>query len=291
MPIHTIPLAVQRAVRETLGADLIRFSFSGGGCINQGGKLETSRGIFFLKWNDAKKYPDMFKAEAHGLNMLASPNVIDIPEVILTGDSEGSQFLVLEFIEEKSKSQRYWENLGSQLATLHKRSDDFFGLERDNYIGSLKQINAQEKNWIKFFIEHRLQHQLKLAIDHQRLNVSIAKQFDVLFGKLPHLLPNEKPALIHGDLWSGNLITNEKGEPCLIDPAVYFGNREMEIAFTRLFGGFSHRFYESYNEAFPLEASYLKRTDIFNLYPLLVHVNLFGGGYATQVVSILDQFV
>ena len=180
--------------------------------------------------------------------------------------------------------------MGARLAALHRCSKDFFGLDHNNYIGSLRQFNHQQTSWVNFFIEQRLNVQLKLAIDSGMMDSKWLNEFESLYAKLPAMLPEEKPSLLHGDLWGGNLITDEKGEPCLIDPAVYFGSREADLAMTKLFGGFDDEFYTSYQHTFPLQPGYDKRFDIYNLYPLLVHVNLFGGSYKSAVANILKAF-
>ena len=181
--------------------------------------------------------------------------------------------------------------MGQRLASLHRCSSEFFGLDDDNYIGSLRQYNHPNSNWINFFIEQRLEVQVKLAINKWRCCPHGGqKKFESLYAKLPSLIASEKPSLVHGDLWSGNLITDDKGEPCLIDPAVYFGNREADLAMTRLFGGFNDEFYSAYEESFPLPQGSEKRIDLYNLYPLLVHVNLFGGSYVHSVEGILRAF-
>jgi fructosamine-3-kinase len=163
-------------------------------------------------------------------------------------------------------------------------------LEQDNFIGSLIQENKQQPDFINFFISQRLEVQLKIARNQGALNQSDTRYFNSLFNKLNNIVPIEKPALLHGDLWSGNFMVNSSGAPCIFDPAVYYGHREADIAMTQLFGGFSPEFYHAYNETCPLEKDWQKRTDIFNLYPLLVHVNLFGGSYAAQVLRIIRHF-
>ena len=292
--ISRIPSSVLEGVKELLKIvdDLAvqDFYFASGGCINQGGRIKTTSGNFFLKWNDEKKFPKMFEAESKGLKLLYQQNTLRIPKVIGVGERESYQFLLLEFIDQKSRSKMYWRHLGSGLAGLHQCTEVSFGLDHDNYIGSLKQFNRAHSTWINFFIEQRLNVQVKLAIDTGLSGSDWMKKFETLYTKLPSLLPEEKPSLLHGDLWSGNLITDEKGEPCLIDPAVYFGSREADLAMTRLFGGFDAEFYSSYTEVFPLQKGYEKRVDLYNLYPLLVHVNLFGGSYVHSVENILRAF-
>jgi len=292
--ISRIPRDVLDGVKEVLNipdlSSMLEFAFAGGGCINQGGKLKTTIGSFFLKWNDDKKFPGMFEAESKGLQLLHRQNAIRIPKVIGHGKNNGHQFLLLEFIEQKSKLKNFWEQCGQSLASLHRCSSDLFGLDHANYIGSLLQYNHTNSNWINFFIEQRLEVQVTFAINNGVAPSAWAKKFQALYVKLPSLIASEKPALVHGDLWSGNLITDDKGEPCLIDPAVYFGNREADLAMTRLFGGFGEEFYSAYDESFPLPQGSEKRVDLYNLYPLLVHVNLFGGSYMHSVERILRAF-
>ena len=292
--ISRIPRDVLDGITEVLNlpdlSAILEFAFAGGGCINHGGKLTTSSGSFFLKWNDDKNFPGMFEAEAKGLQLLHQQNAIRIPNVIGHGKNGPHQFLVLEFIEQKSRSKNYWEQLGQRLASLHRCSSELFGLDHANYIGSLRQYNHTNSNWINFFIEQRLDVQVNLAINNGAAPAGWAKKFEALYLKLPSLITIEKPSLIHGDLWSGNLITDDHGEPCLIDPAVYYGNREADLAMTRLFGGFSGEFYSAYEDAFPLPRGTEKRIDLYNLYPLLVHVNLFGGSYMHSVEGILRAF-
>jgi fructosamine-3-kinase len=267
------------------------FSFTGGGCINNGGKLTTSHGTFFLKWNDAAKFPAMFNVEAKGLNLLAESKSMYIPKVIGAGEAGSFQFLVLEFMNASYRTQHYWRDFGVQLATLHRNTSTAFGLDHDNYIGSLPQQNTLHTSWIEFFIHNRLDAQLRLAERSGLVDKSLRRKFETLYKKLPELLIEEKPALLHGDLWSGNVMVNQHGAPSLIDPAVYFGHREMDVAMSQLFGGFNPEFLQVYHEAFPLTPGVEDRLQLYNLYPLLVHVNLFGGNYLAQVNSILRRFI
>ena len=293
--LQDIPVDVRQGVNSILKSrgkiEFLNFSFSTGGCINQGGKLSTSTGDFYLKWNDAEKFPAMFQAEAKGLQLLQRGNEIDIPKVIGFGEEGSYQFLILAFIRQIAPSKNYWKILGRQLAELHRRTDELFGLDHPNYIGSLRQFNDPNSSWINFFIEHRLNVQLKLAIDAGRIDSATSKSFEKFYLNLPSLLPEEKPSLLHGDLWHGNLLCSESGNPCLIDPAVYYGSRETDLAMTRLFGAFSVEFYKSYEEHFPLLPGHAQRVDIYNLYPLLVHLNLFGPEYLIRIVAILKSFV
>jgi protein-ribulosamine 3-kinase len=289
--VDQIPRVISSAISHKLNCTINAFDFVSGGCINHGGRIETSKGVFFLKWNTADKYPGMFQAEAEGLNLLRANSSLRIPSVIASDRTEGFQFLILECISHAKRSKKYWEDLGEQLAALHKKSSNQFGLASNNYIGSLPQRNNFHGTWLDFFREERLMPQVELAFDQGKIGSDIVHEFDKLYTRLPDLVIEDNPSLLHGDLWSGNLIVDELGNPCLIDPAVYYGNREMELAFTQLFGGFDPAFYSSYEANFPMEDGFKSRIDLYNLYPLLVHVNLFGGGYVRQVVSILRDYV
>lgn len=294
--MRSLPLSVSNDVTNFLSkkfnADFILKDFTptSGGCINNGGRLTTSRGIFFIKWNHAKRYPGMFMAEAKGLELLASADVIRVPKVVGVSENQDYQFILLEFISSQKHSAHYWELLARQLAKLHMKSGEYFGLDHNNYMGSLPQYNDVKKSWVDFFITQRLNVQLKIAIDSQAIDEFVLKKFEKLYQKISSILTDENPSLIHGDLWGGNLLTDENGNPCLIDPAVYFGNREVDLAMTQLFGGFANEFYEVYQEVYPLPKGAQERFDIYNLYPLLVHVNLFGQGYLNQVLNILNSF-
>jgi len=208
---------------------------------------------------------------------------------------DNTQYLVLEYITplalgRESGSEIFWHTFGAQLARMHKHSSKTFGLDHNNYIGSLPQSNNHHSAWSDFFILGRLEPQIKLALDAKRIGSEMVKLFNRLFQRIENIFPPEPPALLHGDLWSGNYMRGKAGEPVLIDPAVYFGHREMDLAMTKLFGGFENEFYQSYQEEFPMEKDWQQRADICNLYPLLVHVNLFGGSYASQISIILSRF-
>lgn len=261
-----------------------------GGDINRAFIIKTGKSAYFLKFNDAKRYPSMFKAEAEGLRLLSKNGTPRIPEVIATGENDCHSWLLLEFIEKGSPGSHFWESFGQQLACLHRHSHHAFGLDHANYIGSLPQSNTYHQSWCSFFVEERIQPQLRMASNSRFIDKSLNGHFERMFLRLPEIFPTEPPALLHGDLWSGNFLCDNQGNPCLIDPAVYFGFREMDLAMTRLFGGFSPEFYREYQAVFPLEPGWEMRFDICNLYPLLVHVNLFGGGYVQSVKQVVSRF-
>jgi fructosamine-3-kinase len=191
----------------------------------------------------------------------------------------------MEYIQSSAPNSDYWSLLGRGLAKLHQQTNDQFGWSEPNYIGRLPQKNDWHADWNEFFWEQRLKPQIKTARDQGRLTTEQAKGLDALSGKLSQIFPPSRPALLHGDLWSGNVMVGATGEPVLVDPAVYFGHPEIELAFTKLFGGFDQQFYESYQEESALAPGFDQRIDLYNLYPLLVHLNLFGTGYLQEVLQ------
>lgn len=266
-------------------------SFKSGGCINNALKLDTSEGHFFLKWqSDIPE--DMFQKEAEGLKLLARAGSIKIPEVFGYGQMDGRYYLLMENIESGVPLKDYWRNFGFSLAEMHMRNtSDNYGLDHNNYIGKLPQPNEAADNWVDFFIEKRLEFQLKLAVQNRLVDSSFVQRYRTFYELLPQLLPTDQPALLHGDMWSGNVMVAQDGHVCLIDPAVYYGHREIELAFTQMFGGFGHEFYTAYNEAYPMEHGFDERVDIYNIYPHMVHVNLFGTSYLGGVESVLRRYL
>ena len=265
--------------------------FVTGGCINQTVRLDTDLGVFFLKWNEEQ--PDgMFEAEEAGLDLLGehASDEIKVPRVVGRGQTARRDYLLLEYLHERPETDDYWEVLGRGLAKLHQASHSQFGLDHDNYIGSLRQKNTQKDSWLDFFFEHRLKPQFGLAFYEHKIDQGFLRRLDALRPKLEGFFPEEAPALLHGDLWSGNAMPIKSGRPSIFDPAVYYGHREMELAFTRLFGGFDDRFYEAYREACPMAPHFAERKDVYNLYPLMVHTNLFGTSYLAGVEKVFKRF-
>tara|TARA_R110002072_G_scaffold4384_16_gene30802 strand:+ start:2184 stop:2876 length:693 start_codon:yes stop_codon:yes gene_type:complete len=229
----------------------------------------------------------MFEAEAKGLQLLKNTNTFKIPEAISYGETEKHSYLLLEYINPGTKSPNFNNTFGHQLAAMHQNTASHFGLDHDNYIGSLPQINdCNITHSAEFFVEKRLNPQWHLATQ----NGFDFKNIDAFLKNIQNEIPNEPPALIHGDLWNGNYLVDTYGNPCLIDPAVSFTSREMDLAMMQLFGGFPERVYSIYNENFPLENNWKNRTDIWQLYYLLVHLNLFGSGYYNQVNTIIKKY-
>jgi len=261
-----------------------------GGCINNAALLISNKERFFIKWNSANKYPGMFQVEMDGLLLLSNANNIALPKAIFAGEVDDTAFLLLNYVDSASQKNNFWEHFGQSLALLHKNTNAEFGLAHNNYIGALYQYNAFEKTWPEFFVNQRLEKQVKMAFDKHLLNTVHLKHFNGLYQQLGNIFPNEPPALLHGDLWSGNYLTGADGLACIIDPAVYYGHREMDLGMSKLFGGFSAAFYASYNQTYPLEKSWSQRTDICNLYPLLVHLNLFGLSYLRNIDVVIRKF-
>lgn len=261
-----------------------------GGDINQTFQLETTIGSFFLKLNNVN-FEDMFLREFEGLQFLYQTKTIKIPEPFLHGRFENRIFLITGFIEKGVTSKDFWQKFAHQLAALHKHINEQFGLNTDNYIGSLKQSNSFCKTWSEFYADQRIMPLMRLAFHQNKCNKGDLLKADRLCKRFDELFPKEKPALIHGDLWSGNFMSDETGNPVIFDPAVYYGNREMDIAMSLLFGGFDNSFYIHYNEAFQLQAGWKDRIELCQLYPLLVHLVLFGGHYYYNVMEIIENYL
>lgn len=274
---------------EQRGEKLKSISPLSGGNINDVYLVQTFGEKRVIKLNSKNKFPEMFSEEQKGLGELKNANAIGIPESLESGNFEDKSFLILEYVESGHKTPIFWENFGIQLNKLHQVSNEAFGFSSNNYIGSLSQSNQYHSNWSEFYALERLEPQLKSAIDKGYLK-GFTSKFENLYTKLENLFPIESPCLIHGDLWSGNFIASNNDSPYLIDPAVYYGHREMDIGMSMLFGGFDKHFYECYNAENPLENKWQERVPLTQLYPLLVHVNLFGEGYVSSVKSVIDKF-
>ena len=279
---------------EPLYGAKVKSSFStSGGSINQTSVLELTNGQrVFLKQN-AIAPRDFFLAETRGLKLLAqAENGPRIPKPIAVQPGSTPTFLLLEYIESSTEDKNFAERLARSLAQLHRMGQDYFGLDHDNYIGSTPQKNTLEKDGIKFFREQRIDFQRQLARRSGLLPVAIDKKLDLLCDDLGNFLniSGEKPALLHGDLWSGNYFPDSEGRPCIFDPAVYYGLREADLAMTELFGRLPQRFYDAYHESFPMNPGYAERKDLYNLYHLLNHLNLFGSSYLASVEQVVKRY-
>jgi fructosamine-3-kinase len=282
---------LQSYIQTLLGASIASAQPLSGGDIHRAALLVTSEGRqFFLKYNTSGQAVEMFRTEALGLALLGASKVMAVPKVHGHGAADGYAFLLLEYIQPGHRNRRFWEDFGGSLAALHGTTSAQFGFAHDNFIGSLPQSNKWHETWQKFYSEERLLPQMRLAREHNRLNVSDEKQLENLCKKIPDVCPDESPALTHGDLWSGNFLCNAASKPVLIDPSASFAHREMDLAMSRLFGGFDAVFYQSYEETWPLAPDFENRLEVYQLYYLLVHVNLFGGGYVESVRRVLRRY-
>lgn len=275
-----------------------------GGDINKAYALTINTGDrIFMKAN-SKSNADFFTAEAAGLSAIASTKTIATPEILCTGTDDGEDvgysFLLLKFIKSAKARDDYWEVLGQELAALHKAdtkvlwpdsiSCDSFGFFQDNFIGARPQVNTPCPSWISFFRDNRLAPQFKAADSY--FSTEDRNKITKLLDNLDKfLMEPSKPSLLHGDLWNGNVMCGPLGKAILIDPAVYIGHAEADLAMTQLFGGFPQKFYDAYLESNPIEPGYEDRRDLYNLYQLLNHLNLFGPTYLGPVLSIVDEYV
>jgi fructosamine-3-kinase len=292
---NTLLKEVETHLSKKLGKTVVIQSGDslGGGCINHASKIETSAGVFFLKWN-GNCMADMFLREAESLEELrkAAAGQLVVPKVFAAKEVDASPgFLVLEYLEPGYGRGNSDEILGRGLATIHTCSAEKFGFYHDNYCGSTPQDNSRKTNWAEFFRDNRLGFLLQLIQKERPLPAGELKVYEQLLHKIPDFVPkNSVPALIHGDLWSGNYMNTSSG-PALIDPASYYADREMEMGIMTLFGGFSQRFYSAYNEVYPLPAEWRERNRLYQLYHVLNHYYLFGGGYRSQALQIARDYL
>jgi fructosamine-3-kinase len=272
------------------GLNVQRYERVDGGDINKAYCLFTSQGKYFLKTNEENRFPYMFIKEANGLKMLRDNSSLIVPSVIKTGISYQEQYILLEWLEKGSTQKDTWKDFGTGLAMMHKKSQAYFGLDDENYIGSLKQFNSSHIQWNTFYAECRIMPLVKTLFDSSVFSDQDVDSANSFCNKLINLFPEEPPALLHGDLWAGNFLITSTGSAAIFDPAVYFGHREMDIGMTKLFGGFDQRLYDFYNDIYPLEEGWEKRLPVTQLYPLLVHAVLFGGHYIASAKNIFKAY-
>ena len=279
-------------VEDWAGQKVMSTKSVGGGCISKAEMLTFEKGnTCFIKTRCSSA--DVFEKEAKGLHELKKANAIRVPEVLFVDED----CLLLEQIHLGEQNPEFFSNFGRQLARLHQYGALRFGFPQNNYIGNTPQINTCNKleaeNWCDFYYNKRLLHQYKLAEENGLVGPELKNGFILLENRIEEILEGseEKPALLHGDLWSGNFLCDERSQPCLIDPAVYYGHREAELAMTRLFGGFDDSFYSSYQKTYPLPEGYDYRENIYMLYHVLNHLNSFGNNYYGQAVRLLWSYL
>lgn len=293
--------SLDRALASLFGSSvkIARRDRIAGGDINEAYGLTLTDGSRIFMKSNTRENASFFLAETEGLNAIAGTGVIGTPEILCSGTDEervGYSFLLLEFIAGGNRIRDAWETFASQLAAMHRaETADFvpggrYGFLQDNYIGAGEQKNTPHDRWISFFRDCRLKPQFDRAAGY--FSISDRKRIDRLLERLDEILVEpEHPSLLHGDLWSGNVITGNDGRIWLIDPAAYVGHAEADLAMTELFGGFPQVFYEAYREAAPLQPGYHRRRDLYNLYQLLNHLNLFGGSYLSSVKRVIGEYV
>ena len=282
-------MLLKRIIQQRLSEKVTDIAPLTGGDINQVYLINCVDKRYVVKHNSRTRFPEMFELEVQGLKALSKCGA-RTPAVIDHFESDKEQFLILEYIEQEAAKSEFWVHFSHDLSTLHQSSNTFFGLRQDNYIGSLIQANDPMPSWESFFIEKRLQPLTRIAFDKRLLSTRHLSDFERLYKMFSKLIPVEPPAMLHGDLWSGNLLCASGQQAVFIDPAVYFGHREVDIAMTQMFGGFGRQFIEAYNERFALQNDWEQRIPIHNLYPQLVHLILFGHSYLSGIEQVLKRF-
>jgi fructosamine-3-kinase len=281
---------IRQKIESELNDSIINTRSVGGGCINDAQIITCKSGAtYFLKVNYAQ-LPGMFINEANGLREIKKANVIKVPEAILADNN----FILMENISSSGKKKNFFEQFGERFARLHMFTADNHGFYENNYIGSTIQLNLpQNNNWNEFYWNNRILFQVKLCEKNGYVPGELLKGISALEMKLDYIFSGSEntPSLLHGDLWSGNYIADQDGEACLIDPAVYYGNREADLAMTKLFGGFTGEFYKTYNETYPLPSGYEYRENFYKLYHILNHLNLFGTGYYSKALSLIRFYL
>ncbi len=283
-----VSTSIQKELANALGSEPKDFESLSGGCISDAFACHLSDGRrVFVKTKEGCD-SRMFRAEAKGLQWIADAQSLRTPKVLAAGDT----FLALEFIESAAAAANYDLLLGTGLAKLHLSGASRLGFEEDGFLATLPQDNQSSLSWQEFYVERRLEPLLRRAVDQGLMPVSLCTPFETLFSRMSEVMGDEtEVARLHGDLWSGNVHTDEKGHPVLIDPAAYGGHREIDLAMLKLFGSPSAAFYRAYEDSWPLEAGHQSRVGLYQLYPLLAHVNLFGGSYVASCEQALRQYL
>lgn len=292
MALAPVPPSIRQKLMERFpNTTEIQFGPVGGGCINETYQLSFGNDRCFCKINSATKFPQLFEREANGLKLIAKQKRIKVPEVIDCFEADGQQVLLLEWIEEGERTEDFWKKFGEQLAALHQVSHEYFGLQENNYMGSVPQLNEPSNEWIGFFIGKRLQPLVEKCLLLKLLTPLHQSRFENLYKHLPDIFETQsKPSLLHGDLWSGNFMCSQTSEAVLIDTAVYFGHPSIDLGMTTLFGGFRPGFYEAYHHYSAFPPNYREQWEVCNLYPLLIHLLLFGTGYRRQIEQTLNNY-
>ncbi len=287
-----LPEQLAAQIESAIGASIRAAAAVRGGCISDAARLVFTNGeTAFLKWAVASEQPSaLFSEEARSLRAIAATNAVRVPGVLANRAADDYAWLLLEWLEPGPRTARSQARLGEQLAAMHRHSAGSFGWPADNFIGSLPQSNREHPRWSDFWRTERLEPQLRMAA-HKLDTVELSRLRKLCdeCGALLGGVEVEGPSLVHGDLWSGNLHTMADGTAAIIDPSSYYGHREVDLAMARLFGGFAEEFYAAYAQAWPCLQGLEQRLLLYQLYYLLVHINLFGGGYTSQTMSVAAQ--
>lgn len=281
---------LRRRIGKLLDAQKLEASPVSGGSINSAWHINADGRQYFCKINSATRLPGLFENEVRGLRLLAATDLIATPGQLQHFQWQDYQVLLMEWVEPGVANESFWKSFGRQLAQLHLVKSNRCGLDHDNYLGSIPQINRFSSSWVDFFRRQRLEYMVERNRKKGRLDSDHADAFEKLYARLPVIFEEEALSLLHGDLWSGNFLVNRHSLPVLIDPAVYYGHRCMDLGMTQLFGGFDPAFYESYDHHYPLSPHHEEQSEVCSLYPLLIHLELFGRSYLGQIEAILKRY-
>lgn len=273
-----------------LGQTILNYRPVSGGDISKAFLVHTENRNYFVKINYNADALAMFMAEQKSLNAIAETQTIKTPKIIDCNKFEQSAYLLLEHIATQQPTDNDFEKFGKQLAKLHLVTTKEFGFDTDNFIGNLPQSNQKHKDWATFYAKERLVPQFTMALENNLLSTKEIPKETEIIKVIDNFCENKTPSLLHGDLWSGNFLISQNGKPYLIDPAVYYGHNEVDIAMTRLFGGFSPTFYKAYHDVIPKSNYYEDCIQLYQLYYLLVHLNLFGSSYYNSVKRIMKDY-
>ena len=282
---NIIPIISQKIAEEVVSTKPLS-----GGSISSAYLIKTNRKEYFLKVNCASNALKMFHEEQKGLEAIESTKTIAVPHVYFVDIIDQNALILMDYIESKRPSPTDYRRLALELAKLHKTTFNDFGFTSDNFIGSLPQNNKKHEGWSNFYWNERIAPQLKLAVENGLLSEEEAPTEDKFMGLFNSFVGEVRPSLLHGDLWGGNYLISTEGTPFLIDPAVYYGHNMVDIAMSQLFGSFGIEFYDSYHNIIEKPKHYDELIDLYQLYYLLVHLNLFGKGYYSSVSAILNRY-
>ncbi len=283
-------MSIKNKLSNLFDEHIVDVSSVGGGDISDAYKIITSSNSYFVKTGEKKNALKMYRTELEGLKHLTDKAHIKVPKAVKATEDGQRAFLILEWVEAGTYNTNTPQKIAKALVQLHAVKEKFFGLDYNNFVGYLDQINDKNDDWLSFYYQNRIEYQLKMAIDVGRLDFSTMRKVDKMFRLIEQEHPDVEPCLLHGDLWNGNVMIGQGGEPYFIDPAIYYGYREMDYAMMRLFGGFDQAIFDYIDDKMPLDKGYEDRLRFYQLYYVLVHVNIFGGSYSHSVKEIISYY-